>query len=77
VLPITYNGTTYLPLRAIANAFDTPITWEGSTQTIGMRESANLTLYSKEVKVDNWSEKLQYFASDFVFPLIDEDQGAE
>jgi hypothetical protein len=57
VLPITYNGTTYLPLRAIANAFDIPITWEGSTQTVGMRESSNLTLYSKEVKVDNWSEK--------------------
>ncbi|MCJ8011596.1 copper amine oxidase N-terminal domain-containing protein [Paenibacillus sp. KQZ6P-2] len=57
VLPITYNGTTYLPLRVIANAFDVPITWEGSTQTIGLRESSNLTLYSKEVKVDNWSEK--------------------
>ncbi|WP_239618388.1 stalk domain-containing protein [Cohnella mopanensis] len=57
VLPITYNGTTYLPLRAIANAFNIPITWEGSTQTVGMRESSNLTLYSKEVKVDNWSEK--------------------
>jgi len=57
VLPITYNGTTYLPLRVVANAFDIPITWEGSTQTVGMRESSNLTLYSKEVKVDNWSEK--------------------
>ena len=57
VLPITYNGTTYLPLRVVANAFDIPITWEGSTQTVGLRESSNLTLYSKEVKVDNWSEK--------------------
>jgi len=57
VLPITYNGTTYLPLRAIANAFDIPIKWESSTQTVGLRESSNLTLFSKEVKVDNWSEK--------------------
>jgi hypothetical protein len=57
VLPITYKGTTYLPLRVIANAFDIPIIWEGSTQTIGMRETSNLTLYSNEVKVDNWSEK--------------------
>ncbi|TCZ75080.1 hypothetical protein E0485_19015 [Paenibacillus albiflavus] len=57
VLPISYNDTTYLPLRVIANALDIPITWEGSTQTIGLRESSNLTLYSKEVKVDNWSEK--------------------
>ncbi|WP_159881545.1 stalk domain-containing protein [Paenibacillus puerhi] len=57
VLPITYNGTTYLPLRVVANAFDIPIAWESSTQTVSMRESSNLTLYSKEVKVDNWSEK--------------------
>ncbi|GBG06092.1 hypothetical protein PAT3040_00594 [Paenibacillus agaridevorans] len=57
VLPITYKGTTYLPLRVIANAFDIPIRWDGSTQTIGMRETSNLTLYSAEVKVDNWSEK--------------------
>jgi len=57
VLPITYNGTTYLPLRSISNAFDIPIRWDGSTQTIIMRESSNLNLYSNEVKVDNWSEK--------------------
>lgn len=57
VLPITYNGTTYLPLRVIANALDVPITWDGSTQTVGIRESSNLTLYSKDVKVDYWSEK--------------------
>ncbi|MCC3375238.1 stalk domain-containing protein [Cohnella sp. REN36] len=57
VQAISYNGTTYLPLRAIAKAFDIPITWDAATQTVGLRESANLTLYSKEVKVDNWSEK--------------------
>jgi Copper amine oxidase N-terminal domain len=57
VLPISYNGTTYLPLRVIANALDVPITWDGSTQTIGIRDSSNLTLYSKDVKVDYWSEK--------------------
>ena len=57
VLPITYNGTTYLPLRVVANAFDIPIDWEGTTQTVLIRESSNLTLYSKDVKVDNWSEK--------------------
>ena len=66
VLPITYNGTTYLPLRVIANAFEIPITWEGTTQTVGLRESDNLTLYSKDVKVDNWIEKF--------FDVIDKKQ---
>lgn len=57
VLPITYNGTTYLPLRVIANAFDIPVTWDGATQTIGLNESSNLDLYSKTVTADFWSEK--------------------
>ena len=57
VLPITYNGTTYLPLRVVANALDIPIVWEGSTQTIRIRDSSNLNLYSSKVKADFWSEK--------------------
>ncbi|WP_123043040.1 stalk domain-containing protein [Cohnella candidum] len=57
VLPITYNGTTYLPLRVISDAFDIPINWEGSTSTIGLNESPNVNLFSKEVKADFWAEK--------------------
>ena len=29
-----YDGTTYLPVRAVANLFDTAIAWEGSTQSV-------------------------------------------
>lgn len=57
VLPITYNGTTYLPLRVISNALDVPVAWDSATQTISIRESANLNLYSPKVKTDFWSEK--------------------
>lgn len=34
VEPFIYNGTTYLPVRAIANAFDKDVDWEPQTSTI-------------------------------------------
>jgi len=33
ILPITYKGTTYLPMRAIAEAVGLKVTWDGKTQT--------------------------------------------
>lgn len=29
-----YNGTTYLPVRAISEALDVPVQWDGSTQSV-------------------------------------------
>ena len=34
VEPFVYNGTTYLPVRAIANAFDKEVEWEPQTSTV-------------------------------------------
>lgn len=34
VEPFIYNGTTYLPVRAIGEAFGKPVEWEGTTSTI-------------------------------------------
>lgn len=34
VEPFIYNGTTYLPVRAIANAFDKDVDWEAQTSTV-------------------------------------------
>lgn len=34
VEPFIYNGTTYLPVRAIANAFDKDVEWEPQTSTV-------------------------------------------
>ena len=34
VYPITYNGTTYLPVRAIANLFGIPVDWDGARNTV-------------------------------------------
>lgn len=32
--PFIYNGTTYLPVRGIANAFDKDVDWEAQTSTV-------------------------------------------
>lgn len=32
--PFVYNGTTYLPVRAIGQAFKKEVTWDGSTATV-------------------------------------------
>ncbi len=36
VEPFIYNGTTYLPVRAIANAFDKEVDWEAQTSTVAL-----------------------------------------
>lgn len=32
--PFIYNGTTYLPVRAVGEALDKEVDWDGSTQTV-------------------------------------------
>ena len=34
VYPITYNGTTYLPVRAVSNMLGVAVDWDGATQTV-------------------------------------------
>jgi hypothetical protein len=34
VKPFTYNGTLYLPIRALANAFGEPVQWDGTTNSV-------------------------------------------
>lgn len=42
VEPIIYNGTTYLPVRAIAEAIGKPVYWDGPNYTVYLGK-ANLT----------------------------------
>ncbi len=49
VEPFIYNGTTYLPVRAIANAFDKEVDWEAQTSTV--------TLGSKKY---DWLDQMGY-----------------
>ena len=34
VEPLLYNGTTYLPLRAIGEALDVEVFWDNATKTV-------------------------------------------
>lgn len=38
VEPFTVNGTTYLPIRAIASALGKEVTWDGNTKTVYLGE---------------------------------------
>ena len=58
VLPITYEGTTYLPVRGIANLLDIPVKYDEQAKEVLLgeltegipanREDFNNTLYSKD-----------------------------
>ena len=34
IYPVLYNGSTYLPLRALCNMIDLPVDWVGDTRTV-------------------------------------------
>ena len=34
VEPFIYNGTTYLPVRAVGNAVDKKVKWDGNSKTV-------------------------------------------
>lgn len=57
VEPFIMNGTTYLPVRAIATALKKDVIWDGATQSVYLgKENQN--------KPDNYLDSIQY--SDYV-----------
>ena len=48
VYPINYNGTVYLPIRAIGNVMGKEVNWDNDTKTVYLGEMPNnfLTLYT-------------------------------
>ncbi|MED1954224.1 stalk domain-containing protein [Brevibacillus centrosporus] len=51
--PINYNGTTYLPLRAVAEATGMPVKWEEETRTASLGyETIQLNNFTKTSFVD-------------------------
>ncbi|MFC5700725.1 stalk domain-containing protein [Cohnella faecalis] len=41
VIPITYNNTTYLPVRAVSDALKIAVDWDGSTSTVLLGEKVD------------------------------------
>lgn len=52
-----YNGTTYLPVRAISEALDVPVQWDGSTQSVYLGKHTG-------DKPAVWVSDLDYFTKD-------------
>jgi hypothetical protein len=66
ILPITYDGTTYLPLRVLANAFNIPVSYDESSKTILLGKTKGPNLFAKQVTTE-------YSAAKF-FDVIDKKQ---
>ena len=51
--PFIMNGTTYLPVRAVSNAFGEDVEWDGETQSIYIGKK-------DQTKPDNYLDRIQY-----------------
>lgn len=60
--PFMYNGTTYVPLRFIAESLDVPVSWEASTRTvhIGEKEEGTVVYLGGGLKYLSYQESTQY-----------------
>ncbi|MDF2881244.1 MAG: copper amine oxidase domain protein [Clostridiaceae bacterium] len=47
--PIIYNGTTYLPVRAVAEAIGKPVNWDNDTRTVYLGTMDKLTKLTPEM----------------------------
>ena len=49
VYPIAYNGTTYVPVRAVSGIFSQPVDWDSATETVylGTREAQPVDLTTR------------------------------
>lgn len=53
VEPFIYNGTTYLPVRAVADAFGKDVIWDGANQTVYLGKK-------DQNQPDAYLDKMQY-----------------
>lgn len=53
--PFIYNGTTYVPLRFVADALDIPVDWDGASGTIfvGETDDDQVNFWDTDIKHSN------------------------
>lgn len=58
--PFIYNGTTYLPVRAVGEAIDKKVDWDGSTQTVYLgKKPGEISYMTEEIEpYKNYSTKI-------------------
>lgn len=65
VEPFIYNGTTYLPVRAVGNAIGKQVTWDGNTQTVYLGEAPGSRTWLMDVCPPYETHRLVTDASTF------------
>ena len=70
VEPFIYGGTTFLPLRAVGEAFGLDVEWDGNTSTVSIGEGGQgASSVSSNSLVGRWAEtpggpvRLEFFSS--------------
>ena len=57
IYPLSYNGTTYLPVRAISNLYNANIEWISETSTVVITKNENIKYEGKYISnVDGYTE---------------------
>lgn len=64
----TYNGTTYLPVRAIAEALGKNVQWDGKTQSVYLGQHGAASTPTV------WLTQMDHFAGDETVRTADKDQ---
>lgn len=64
----TYNGTTYLPVRAIAEALGKNVQWDGKTQSVYLGQHGAASTPTV------WLTQMDHFAGDSYVKTADKDQ---
>ena len=63
VEPFIYNGTTYLPVRAVGEAIGKTVTWDGATQSVYLGEKPGDKTYLTDVCPPYGGENYKIFTS--------------
>lgn len=64
IYPISYNGSTYIPIRAVASLLDMSVEWENETRTVILEKSVPLVNTSTadfKLPCNKWVYDKQYF----------------
>jgi hypothetical protein len=61
--PLNYNSTTYLPIRAVAEATGMSVVWDGTTQTIHLDKSSESYDAVLEFPADQYPQVAAHIAS--------------
>ena len=73
VEPLIYDGTTYLPIRAVANALDKEVSWDGKTSSvyIGKAPMAEQIDIASLTPYQNNTRGKVYTGEDASFSILD------